>query len=121
MSGPTQRSVPYEQEFLKQVEDEARRRYGLESVALVRAVGERLALGQKLYGDNWLTPDFDGIREGTEETPDVVCYALLELQRLNMSGLDEDGVVYAHLFEAALGAAYSDWHFRQARSVQRRG
>lgn len=113
------RDSEYERVFLTQLGKDAHRRYGVDAEPFVSAVRERLRHGEERYGNSFLSND--NLAQVAQEAPDVVGYALLEIQRINHLGLNvADGVFY-HLYEAALAAAVADWHIRQARGIVRSG
>lgn len=109
------RDAMYEETWLAEVERQAERRFGIpDNGYYAKRVQHRLAIGAERYGpDNYLTADC--IKELLEETPDVGAYSLLEVRkRLAVAVVDEDHAW--HLFECAVGGAYSDHHARMART-----
>jgi hypothetical protein len=114
------RNSEYERLFLDQLAKDAHRRYGVDAEPFASAVRERLTHGQERFGDDsFLTSD--NHLHIAEEAPDLVGYALLEIQRINHLGLNVRDGVFHHLYEAALAATVADWHARQARRLARMG
>lgn len=108
------RNPEYEQVFLEQLTKDAHRRYGVDAEPFAAAVRDRLRHGEGKYGeDGFLTTD--NLMEVRQEAPDVVGYALLEIQRIQHLGLNAPDGVFHHLYEAALAAAVAYWHARQAQ------
>ena len=113
------RDNEYERIFLEQVVKDAHRRYGVDVGPFTIAVRERLNRGEERHGDAFL--ENDNHNHIAKEAPDVVGYALLEIQRINHFGEPGADGVFHHLYEAAIAAAVADWHARQARRLAREG
>lgn len=111
------RDSEYERIFLDQLVKDAHRRHGVDVGPFTVAVRERLNKGESRYGDRFL--DEDNHSQIAQEAPDVVGYALLEIQKINHFDLPVRDGVFHHLYEAALAAAVADWHARQARYLAR--
>ena len=111
------RDSEYERIFLEQLVKDAHRRHGVDVAPFTMAVRERLNQGESRYGDRFLQEDNHS--QIAQEAPDVVGYALLEIQRINHFDLTVRDGVFHHLYEAALAAAVADWHARQARYLAR--
>ena len=112
------RNNDYEQAFLDQLTKDAHRRYGVNAEQFTAAVRERLAHGETVYGkDAFLTND--NLGEVVLEAPDVVGYALLEIQRIQHLDLNVPDGVFHHLYEAALAASVAYWHAKHARFLAR--
>lgn len=107
------RDSEYERIFLDQLAKDAHRRHGVDVGPFTVAVRERLNQGEARHGDRFLGEDNHS--QIAQEAPDVVGYALLEIQRINHLGEPVRDGVFHHLYEAALAAAVADWHARQAR------
>lgn len=108
---PTIRTAQYEHQYLVEAAECAERRFGISTGGFVVAVERRLALGQELYGNSFLTRDLP--KEMLEEAWDVPAYALLETQK-RFRG-DEDDAAMWHLFEAGVHAAAIDYHARMVK------
>lgn len=113
------RNIQYEDTFLDQLIKDAHRRYGVNAEPFVEAIRERLRIGSERYGDAFLRQDNHD--EIADEVPDVVGYALLEIQRIQHHNLNVQDGVYHHLYEAALAASIADYHARRARYLARTG
>lgn len=111
------RDSEYERIFLEQLVKDAHRRHGVDVGPFTIAVRERLNQGESRYGDKFLGEDNHS--QIAQEAPDVVGYALLEIQKINHFDLPVRDGVFHHLYEAALAAAVADWHARQARYLAR--
>jgi len=111
------RDLLFEDAFLNEVVKETARRAGIMVEAYSDAVRRRLTLGADTYGDNdYLSKD--NLAEALFEGPDLAAYAMLELQKLNRSSGEHEGV-HHHLFEASVHAAIADWHTRRAKLARR--
>ena len=112
------RDPQYEARFLEQLSKDAHRRYGVDTESFASAVRERLAHGSEHFGeDSFLTKDNHS--QIAQEAPDIVGYALLEIQRINFLGENVPDGVFHHLYEAALAACVADWHARRAHYISR--
>lgn len=116
------RDPSYEHQFLENVQIECARRAGIEIEGFVSHVKRRIEWGAQRYGDEYLSPERDNVREITEETADAAVYAMLELQRIHVSNREdeEDSVPY-YLFQATVHAAIADHFARQALATRRAG
>lgn len=114
---PMGRDSEYERIFLDQLVKDAHRRHGVDVEPFANAVRERLRQGEQRHGDAFL--DKDNHIGVANEAPDVVGYALLEIQKINHLNLPVADGVFHHLYEAALAAALADWHGRQAQYLAR--
>jgi hypothetical protein len=84
--------------------------------AYVRQVSLRLEVGQERYGDTEFLRR-DNLVEVAEETPDIAAYGLLEVERLERDGVEDEVLqeVRSALVTAAAYAAIADEYVRQAR------
>lgn len=76
-----------------------------------RKVTARLAIGDERYGPTEFL-NRDCLVEVEEETPDIAAYALLEIERLEREGLDDEAfheVRSALVTAAAYAAASDEW------------
>lgn len=108
-----ERDPLYEQKFLTEVSKAAERRFGINSEGYADAVQRRLTMGQERYGDEWLRRNLPC--EGVEEGLDTGAYAALDAQKVLALRADDMDEWAFHLFEAAVGGAYSTYHFQMAR------
>lgn len=114
---PPARDEHLEDEFLALVVELAERKEGVRCDSFIRRVKDRLSLGDRTYGDGFLTRD--NIRELAEEPPDIPGYGVLELRKLQVAGVDGDDYAadHADLLAAAVHAALADWYVQR---LQRR-
>lgn len=87
--------------------------------AYTRKVHERLAIGEERYGGTEFL-NRDNLVEVADETPDVAAYGLLEVERLQREGLDEQAVgeVRSALVTAAAYTAIADEYVRVAKAAR---
>lgn len=103
----------YEARFVREVVRAAEQRFQITAFGYEDRVQRRLAIGADRYGDD----DFlhkDVIGELLDETPDLCCYSLLEVQK-RLIVADEDDACAFHLFEVSVHGAAADWHARMAK------
>lgn len=114
------RDRAYEDEFLSDVDRLAAMQAGAGHQPIdhfIRLVRERLDLGDRLYGDRFLTSD--NMREALDEPCDAVTWSLLELQRQRLAGADAELVAEARMeiIGAAVLAARADQGLRRAQRL----
>lgn len=105
-------------DFLAAVGRLARSHFGIEADDYLARVQARLDLGQRLYGDRYLSRD--NLAEAAEEAEDAAVYCLLELHRAARAG-EVDPDTRDHLALSAAAAALADHHAGQARRRLREG
>jgi hypothetical protein len=111
---PTSRDRSIEHEFMEDVGQLVAQLRGMSYShaafeAYRRKVTERLAVGDERYGPTEFL-NRDCLVEVEEETPDVSSYGLLEVERLQREGLDDEAFqeVRSALVTAAAYAAIAD-------------
>jgi hypothetical protein len=87
--------------------------------AYTRKVHDRLAIGEERYGGTEFL-NRDNLVEVADETPDVAAYGLLEVERLQREGFDEQTVseVRSALVTAAAYTAIADEYVRVAKAAR---
>lgn len=111
------RDRAFEDRFLADVEHVATIGGGHQAAHFTRLVRERLALGDRLYGDRYLTRD--GMGEALEEPCDAIAWALLELQRRRAIGTPPEQLeaARAEIVGAAAQLAAGDASLRRAQRI----
>lgn len=121
---PCSRDVGVERAFMADVAELVAQMRGMSFnptalAAYTRKVSERLAIGEERYGGTEFLSR-DNLVEVADETPDVAAYGLLEVERLQREGLDEQAVseVRSALVTAAAYTAIADEYVRVAKAAR---
>lgn len=109
------RDLSFEAGFLNRAVEVAQRMTGISNPAYGQLVADRLEVGRQRYGDG----DFlskDNLLEVREETPDIASYAMLELRKQQILGLDQGTYdeLELDLVAAAAYGAVADWYAQRA-------
>ena len=113
------RDLAYEQQFFKNLEETVAARSGMNAIPLVHLIEKRMAMGAEQYGDStFLTDDRDLTQDTREELADAIAYVVMKLHQIMAAGQDESLVV-AELFEAAICVCMADGHMRRAKLARR--
>jgi hypothetical protein len=110
----------FERLFLEEVVEHAAVRFGIRLERYVPTVLSRLEKGRRRYGDTaYLRPEWNGMREISQETADIAGYAVLALQRvLGEPGYEEFSDC---IFEAVIHAIAAEGFVRRAYELDNIG
>lgn len=103
------RDIAWEAETCAVADELCQRVHGVTPVGFAREIQARLLMGQGMYGEKYMEPQFDNAAEAILEPPDVACYLLLELQKQRARVRDEEWQEMRMLALEAMAAAGAAW------------